>query len=1007
MSIFKDTLKPFVVKQIRTREEILSKEERDPQIHKYASGKLPWVKMTSFVDYKGSSDLSKKYILYGGSLYTKKNDDNKLSLNLRYGLGGKGGAYGSELGSNQYGFRPMPGISDVSTRCIQAYGSVTEATVKFYAWDVKQIDDLSILFLRPGYRVLLEWGWSMYLDTYDNGDSYSDSSNSNTFKGPFNKFSIENSPPVTIDCFNPNITQDSIYQQLGDLKVKYSANYDGVFGVIRNFNYTLMPNGGFECTVVLLDVAEVIDTIRINNTTGVFISNPNAASGSSDIKSDFELLMDDISKIDANYAGTSITQDIIKELYAGAYTTGFIYKYVDTAGASVTGANGVLGFNYTPSFMQNNPAVLPVPGDKRNNRYIQFNSFLYILNYIKNLYAQKNQTLFTIELCPEGSTPGFLSNGLCVASYNSISIDPSCCIIANTYASLFKDATGKKGFRPKVVDTEDPFYEPYEYLYEYTNLGLIGYIYLNIGFIIEVYKKQALENNGYVYLGPFLTEILSKMSFSLGSINDFGLYVKENKLVIIDKYYTESPDNANYSNKFKINISGKSSIIRSHKIESKIFPSQANMVAVAAQDKENIGSLQTSTYNYLNKDLTDRVFGSLVVSRTDVPLNELEARRNKLQSILSLIDYVNDYVIENKILNQFDASIVGTMNSYLNALLVEIEGGSNYRAIVPLSVDLNMDGVSGLVIGQLFTVNKDVLPKDYIDKHVGFIITGISSKIDSKEWITSIQSQMCLLDQEDRQKESLVKASTLLEGLQALVTQNKSDNINSVRYYNILAALTLDLLYVDLNFASNIPTNLINPAGIYNSDPTTLQLLINVPTIKDLLTFKAVTDYGGGSISIDNVLSQAQISALKAYPLNGSNGYLDAIPPVNRRPGFLLKLPSPANKNPPWDFKSPNSFSENAKNVLDMQNMQVILDIVSNTDLYKNMVPDVKSVFNSEITKVLKDYKNKIFTKIGTDYTVFPLLDPTKSVSPNTGRLLPLTLSPTFVYRKQRDKRIN
>jgi hypothetical protein len=57
MSIFKDTLKPFVVKQIRTREEILSKEERDPQIHKYASGKLPWVKMTSFVDYKGSSDL--------------------------------------------------------------------------------------------------------------------------------------------------------------------------------------------------------------------------------------------------------------------------------------------------------------------------------------------------------------------------------------------------------------------------------------------------------------------------------------------------------------------------------------------------------------------------------------------------------------------------------------------------------------------------------------------------------------------------------------------------------------------------------------------------------------------------------------------------------------------------------------------------------------------------------------------------------------------------------------
>ena len=219
MSIFKSTLKPFVVRQINTRQKLLSEVNRPSIFSQYVSGKMPWVKMTSFVDYEGSPNLSKQYVLLGGTLY-----ENNEDYFLRSGVNTKGAAYGSELGTRQYGIRPMPGITNIKTRSLAAYGSLTEATIKFYAWDKKQLEDLSILFMRPGYQVLLEWGGSLYLDTFKQGDKFSDRSASNQLNESTADYRLEGSTLSTVDCFSPNQTQDSIYKQLENLRVKQSGN---------------------------------------------------------------------------------------------------------------------------------------------------------------------------------------------------------------------------------------------------------------------------------------------------------------------------------------------------------------------------------------------------------------------------------------------------------------------------------------------------------------------------------------------------------------------------------------------------------------------------------------------------------------------------------------------------------------------------------------------------------------------------------------------------------------
>ena len=965
MSIFKSTLKPYVIRQINTRQNLLSEVNRPVDFAHYVSSKAPWIRMTSLVDYEGKPDLAKKYVLMGGTLYNRPGTDRYFT---RSGVGGAGSTYGGDLGTNQYGIRPMPGILNMTTRSLGAYGSLAEATIKFQAWDVKQLEDLSILFLRPGYKVVVEWGWSMYLDTAITGEGYREKATTNVLKYAANNYKITNASFNTIDCFASDITQTGIYEQLDKLKHKYSGNYDGVLGSIKQFDYTLMPNGSYECTTVLISIGDTIDTIRMNDTLGISVGprnvaqteNPNVDEGTldtedySEIKSQFELLMDEYCTISDDNP-RSISQaipaiDLAIKPNDKPYIDPYIYKY--KSGFSVSPANANLnteaaarkGLQESISYWEdpykakkpadasnpNTPGVgtniivkeeeqaAPVsqdnPGDKRSYYYIQFAYLLHILNVFKNVFAAKEQKLVDIEIPGDPFKPNSISNGLCQASYNSISIDPNVAVIRNSRANLFTDVEGSKSFRPEVFKTEtqpvagiaNPDYNMREYLYSDTNFGQIGNIYINIKEVISIYKQESISNRGYVYLGKVINEIMSRAAFSLGSINDFDKFVKEDKIVVIDKHYTELPADSAYNSKFKINVSGNNSIVRNHKIQSKIFPSQATMIAIAAQDRENVSAIQTSTYNYLNKGLKDRLFVDTNNGRLDIGISELAAKRKKLSSILLLIQYVNNYVIVNKSIGMYYNSNIVAMNGYLNTLLVEMEGGTDYKAVVPISVDLTVDGLSGLTIGEIFTVDKKVLPKDYESKHIGFIITGIKNEIATNGWTTSLSSQMCILDQQDKQILSKKKGEDVLKGILEEAENKKIQNTTAVIIFNILAALTMDSLLGRYQIES--------PSGVIKVRNE------SVP----LYTKAAIAEFSSGYTDFNTVLKDFNSAYLKSFP-----ALYDTTRKVNFRPDNL-------------------------------SNPTVITKVISEMSLYFAMSSidqgSVGIAFNTEYSKVMKGY---------------------------------------------------
>jgi hypothetical protein len=270
MSIFGGTFKPFVIKQITARQALMSQGVNTPggkrsrNVQLYTAAKSSWVKMASFVDYSSdpgvasNDSLARKYVLMGGTLWN--NPENNLRTDLKYGVDTprEKGAYTSTDG---FGHKLMPGITAISVNNEGAYGSLRSATISYKCWTKQQLDDLEILYMRAGYPVLLEWGWSMYIDTATKEDTdYKRKSNRgdlNVTSADLAKFiekPLQSWNGTTINPFDPTKTLETLYDDIERLQAKYSGNYDGMVGIIKNFSYRLETDGSYTCTTNLISM---------------------------------------------------------------------------------------------------------------------------------------------------------------------------------------------------------------------------------------------------------------------------------------------------------------------------------------------------------------------------------------------------------------------------------------------------------------------------------------------------------------------------------------------------------------------------------------------------------------------------------------------------------------------------------------------------------------------------------------------------------------------------------
>ena len=308
MSIFKDTFRPYVRKQLSLREELINIGNTDDRgirsdrlsankiglqtgesielqagaYNTYTLNKQCVIRMTSMVDYvenvnleigglegaqsfnalRGAA-LSQNFILEGGVLSdfarvrngkrevrrvtTPRDSFPRPGQTTNLGYGDL--AIGADASSDGYGIVPMPGIIDINVRTKSAYGSLREAKVNFECHNRRQLEVLEMLYMRPGYMVVLEWGWTPYVG---------------------NDGKIKNERRLLEDItdgriYTNNITQQEVFSYINKLKEEHNGNYDGFLGFVKNFGFQAREDGGFSCYTELISIGEVIESLKIPN----------------------------------------------------------------------------------------------------------------------------------------------------------------------------------------------------------------------------------------------------------------------------------------------------------------------------------------------------------------------------------------------------------------------------------------------------------------------------------------------------------------------------------------------------------------------------------------------------------------------------------------------------------------------------------------------------------------------------------------------------------------------
>jgi hypothetical protein len=407
MSIFKDTFIPAVQKQLDSRQKAVKK--RSPQAIQYLNTRNAWIRMTSSVNVNQSSALANAYKLQGGTLSgnTPRAGVGNTS-NTAYSAINPGGT------ANARGIRPMPGIVDITIRSKSAYGSMREVVVNFQCWDITQLEDLELLYMRPGYTALVEWGWLPYLVTED---------------------SVQNNiqPYDIIDEITP---KEKIWANLFNKSKATGGNYDAMFGYVKNYSWAARPDGGYDCSTTIISIGEVIESLKVN----------------------YAPLNLTLSANSKGLTGINVTQAVIdrykKNILAGLFAE--LYEVVKSFNNSADENGNTFSYqgNLKTTDLKFFIKKLEIKDStdldpnkqvgyesNKNQIYIKLSSLVNLLNEKVILSDKQNDTPL-IKLSTKGrtydkptsknNTPPPEEDLLCLAHPLQISVDPTICLIGNS-----------------------------------------------------------------------------------------------------------------------------------------------------------------------------------------------------------------------------------------------------------------------------------------------------------------------------------------------------------------------------------------------------------------------------------------------------------------------------------------------------------------------------------------------------------------------------------------------
>jgi hypothetical protein len=151
------------------------------------------------------------------------------------------------------GYVPPPGITSVDFE-YKNDGALAQATVNIKAFSPEQFAIIDILYMRPGFTVLLEFGHSVYLNN-EGEIEYLNTSSTSPFEYLFDNASGNSSTKPTYSEMARKIRKE---------KKAKDGNYEGFFGRITKFSWKFNTDGSYNITVKLTGTGDVINSLNVN-----------------------------------------------------------------------------------------------------------------------------------------------------------------------------------------------------------------------------------------------------------------------------------------------------------------------------------------------------------------------------------------------------------------------------------------------------------------------------------------------------------------------------------------------------------------------------------------------------------------------------------------------------------------------------------------------------------------------------------------------------------------------
>jgi len=679
-----------VIDQLAVRSKIVSKGSRTNEDLMYMNSKTGWVKFTSGVNVGGSSALAKKYVLIGG--VKGRTGEN---------------TYSNFTGDDGKGFRPMPGITAVTVNSVGQFGQLKQATVTFNCWDRSQITELELLFMRPGFTALLEWGHSIYAKSV---------------------IDYEKTPQTITSFFTAGTTKEKLYQQVQELRKNSKGNYEGIFGFIKNFSWKYRQDGGYDCTTTVISIGEIIESLTVDIDTPA-VTTTTAATGDASKTVPATMLQDILTTLKESDVASAWANIVAKfPTFADKHTT-------------VGGRAGVDIADLPLSSLKVAGSAESEPSPKFT--YISLRSFCEIVNSILVIdNNKKNLIKLNTDIRPLDSEGGD-SSSIPACRFRTYkfhtSSDPGVCMLITEgsknwpYNETLLTAlqSGKTGSTDEILNI-------------YVNIGLLE------NAMTSLLAKKKEERTLLNLFAPILTEI----NKTLGGINEIGLQYEEDefKYYIVDRKVQVDTKEVSL-----LNITGLKSTVSRFDFTTKLSPAITTMCAISAQAGAADVGLEAEALLRWNEGLQDRIITkkSIKTDEPDTPASgsatpeeqratQQKARRDTIQAALSQVWNSKQYdseaiAVAKTQFGQFSTNYV----QYYAAPTTT--GNAGPAGIIPFQVGIEMDGISGIKIGQAFRINSGIMPSKY-DGVVGFIVTGIDHSIAANRWVTNLKAQTIILE---------------------------------------------------------------------------------------------------------------------------------------------------------------------------------------------------------------------------------------------------------------------